>query len=178
MTRSITSILLCAAICAGVAQARHPNRRVREVSLSPSDYHTLLTVGDTVGDETFGLLKTVDGDIIYANNYDDGKQLDTPDISNAPDHFAIFELADGMYATAATDFYPPSTSYVMKLGADKNPVKNPELTVETMNSVDWSAWGGFWLPCSGQLHQSTKKSATIMNGEEYEPNDKVRNDGP
>eukprot|EP00798_Chlamydomonas_sp_ICE-L_P002196 gene2196-33752_t len=93
MTRSITSILLCAAICAGVAQARHPNRRVREVSLSPSDYHTLLTVGDTVGDETFGLLKTVDGDIIYANNYDDGKQLDTPDISNAPDHFAIFEAS-------------------------------------------------------------------------------------
>ena len=56
----------------------------------------------------------------------------------------------------------PGALYVSAIAADEA----GELTVTGSKPVDWSAWGGLWFPCAGQV----TRWGSHLGSEEYEPN--------
>lgn len=75
------------------------------------------------------------------------------------------QVGSESYLTVNTDFFPPGNFYLAKMDVKKN----GSLAVKSLQTVDFSKWGGLWVACSGDLVQHRGKTM-VLGSEEYEPN--------
>ena len=117
-------------------------------------YQTLMRSGDKIGAGTYGLILDKDGNPIVGS---DG----APMISNSTDFSSILQHDGKLYVVSQFETRPAAV-YVTEVKQDPQTGK---LTPVETSSVDWSDYGGHWVPCAG----SVTPWGTHLGSEEYEP---------
>lgn len=128
--------------------------RVNGQEVELGGYKVLLRSGDAPGGEgTFGLMVDQNGDPIEAGG--------EPFVSNAADFSSILTVGDKLYSVTHFEARP-GAMYLTELQQDEA----GELTAVRTSPIDFSEWGGLWVPCAG----SVTPWGTHLGGEEYPPN--------
>lgn len=87
------------------------------------------------------------------------------EISQNPDYTSVLTVGRKIYSFVHFEGPLPSQLYFMELSQDP---ESGALKVIQQTVVDWSEWGGIWLPCAG----SVTPWGTHLGSEEYEPDAK------
>ena len=117
-------------------------------------YHTLLRSGQKAGEGTFGLIMDEKGKPLVGK---DGALM----ISNATDFSSLLNV-DGKLFVVSHFETRPAAMYLTSL--ERN-AQTGELKAVDTKPVDFSAFGGLWVPCAG----SVTPWNTHLGSEEYEP---------
>jgi len=110
----------------------------------------------------FGLALDINGMPVYKYDSETGAASETLEISNAPDFTSLLTAGDSIFMITHFEAPIPSSMYITKLVQD--PVDG-ELSAEWTEAIDWSFYGGIWVPCAG----SVTPWGTHLGSEEYEP---------
>ncbi|WP_319550120.1 alkaline phosphatase PhoX [Desulfogranum marinum] len=121
----------------------------------PIGYNVILRSGDKVGDGTFGLLMDKNGKPVRNK---DGSQH----ISVDNDFSSLLPIGNKLFAVSHFESRP-GAMYVTELSQDKTTGK---LTALSTKNIDFSAYGGLWVPCAG----SVTPWNTHLGSEEYPNN--------
>ncbi|MBE7357401.1 DUF839 domain-containing protein [Campylobacter sp. RM12327] len=116
-------------------------------------YNIIMRSGDKVGDGVFGALYDTNGKLITTK---DG----SPRISNDNDFSSLLTYGDKIFMISHFETRP-AAMYVTELRQDKN----GKLTAVNTRNIDFSKFGGLWVPCAG----SVTPWGTHLGSEEYEP---------
>lgn len=137
----------------------------REVAASPSvkikgkshdiSFHTLMRSGDIIGNSVIGQIKDANGNPVVEK---DGSQF----ISSDNDFSSLLPRGNRLFNVTHFESRP-GAMYLTELSQDKN---TGLLTPLTTESIDFSAWGGLWVPCAG----SVTPWGAHLGSEEYPPN--------
>ena len=117
-------------------------------------FNTLMRSGDSIGEETFGLIRNYQGAPVLQ---EDGSEF----ISNSTDFTSLLHLGDKIYSVTHFESQPGGMYLTELEQADDG-----TLTAVSTRSIDFSTWGGLWTPCAG----SVTPWNTHLGSEEYEPN--------
>ena len=118
----------------------------------------LLRSGDKLGSGTFGQILDEKGVPIVG---EDG----APMISNATDFSSLLEKDGNLYVVSHFETRPAAV-YVTKVERDPD---TGELKAVDTAPVDFSSFGGLWVPCAGSI----TPWGTHLGSEEYEPDARV-----
>jgi secreted PhoX family phosphatase len=118
-------------------------------------FHTLARSGDKIGDGVFGQIVDKDGNPVMGENGE-------PEISNDNDFTSLLPVGDKIFMVNHFESRP-GAMYVSEVSQD---AETGELSLVSTNPVDFSAWGGLWVPCAG----SVTPWGTHLGSEEYPPN--------
>jgi secreted PhoX family phosphatase len=118
-------------------------------------YNTLMRSGDIIGGETFGLIYDQNGNPVRGS---DG----SPFISSDNDFSSLLEVGGRLFNITHFESRP-GAMYLTELA--QSPGTGALTPVSTRN-IDFSAWGGLWVPCAG----SVTPWNTHLGSEEYPPN--------
>jgi len=118
-------------------------------------YHTILRSGDVKKGGTFGLLTDQHGKPVPNGK---GK----PEISNSADFSSLLRANGKLYMITHFE-NRPGGMYLTELKQDP---KTGELSAVSTKPVDFSEYGGLWVPCAG----SVTPWGTHLGSEEYPPN--------
>ena len=132
-------------------------------------FHTIARSGDTLGSNTFGLLVDKDGQPIHEHN-DAGAKSDVKDISNNPDFTSLLDVNGKLYSITQFESPRPGVAYVSEMEQSSD----GELTLTSTTPIDFSSWGGVWIPCAG----SVTPWGTHLGSEEYEPDARPLDETP
>ncbi len=125
------------------------------------DYHTLMRSGDNVGGATFGLMLDQNGIPVVET---DGSQF----ISNDNDFSSLLKVGSKLFCITHFESRPGGM-YLTELSQD---TQTGLLTPVSTKSIDFSAWGGLWVPCAG----SVTPWGNHLGSEEYPPDARVHED--
>lgn len=114
-------------------------------------YHTLFRTGDKLGEAVFGQIYGKDGKPVSVS--EDG-------YSNSPDFTSLLPVGGKLYSLTHFESLP-ATMYLSELAADGE----GNLTPISTRALDFSAVGGFLLPCAG----SVTPWNTHLGSEEHPP---------
>lgn len=117
-------------------------------------YHVMMRSGDMIGGTQFGLVLDQNG-VPVVNN--DGRQY----ISNSNDFSSLLHVGDKLFNLTHFESRP-GAMYLTEL--DQDPDTGMLTPVSTQN-VDFSEWGGLWVPCAG----SVTPWGTHLGSQEYPP---------
>ncbi|TPV96964.1 MAG: DUF839 domain-containing protein [Myxococcales bacterium FL481] len=126
-------------------------------------YHTILRSGDRPGIEdgaegdegTFGLMRDQNGAAV--TDPEDGSDF----VANSADFNSILPVGDKLHMVTHFES-TPGGAYLTEI--DQNATTG-ELTALSTEHIDFSDWGGLWVPCAG----SVTPWGTHLGGEEYPP---------
>ncbi|WP_373501255.1 PhoX family phosphatase [Desulfococcus sp.] len=118
-------------------------------------FNTLMRSGDTIGGQMFGLIYDKDGHAVKGS---DGSIFVSSD-----NDFSSLLPAGGRLFNVTHFESRPGAMYLTELAQD--PATGTLKPVRTQN-IDFSAWGGLWVPCAG----SVTPWNTHLGSEEYQPN--------
>ncbi len=121
----------------------------------PIGFQTILRSGDTIGEETFGLLVDQNGQPVTSK---DG----SVHISVDNDFSSLLLVGDKLFMVSHFESRP-GAMYVTELNQDKN---SGMLTAVSTKNIDFSSYGGLWVPCAG----SVTPWNTHLGSEEYPNN--------
>lgn len=121
-------------------------------------YHVLMRSGDMIGGAQFGLVLDRNG-VPVVNG--DGSQY----VSNSNDFSSLLQAGDKLFNVTHFESRP-GAMYLTELSQD--PATGILTPVSTQN-VDFSAWGGLWVPCAG----SVTPWGTHLGSQEYPPDARV-----
>jgi hypothetical protein len=121
----------------------------------PIDYNVLMRSGDNIGGNTFGLIYDQQGRVVMEK---DGSQF----ISSDNDFSSLIQIDDKLFNVTHFESRP-GAMYLTELNQD--PDTGILTPVQTQN-IDFSKWGGLWVPCAG----SVTPWNTHLGSEEYPPN--------
>jgi secreted PhoX family phosphatase len=134
---------------------RHPLQWRLTVALMTSVFHTLMRSGDVVGNRVIGLIYDENGNEVLEN---DGSRF----ISNDNDFSSLLPKGDRLFNVTHFESRP-GAMYLSELIQDPNTGLLAPLTTQ---NIDFSDWGGLWVPCAG----SVTPWDTHLGSEEYPPN--------
>ncbi|WP_172327916.1 PhoX family phosphatase [Mangrovicoccus sp. HB161399] len=117
----------------------------------PIAYHVLARSGDRIGTGTFAALTGRDGKVVTSA---DGSEH----ISADADFTSLIPKGGKLYSVTHFESRP-GAMYVSELAQDAD----GHLTAVSTKPVDFSAFGGLWVPCAG----SVTPWETHLGGEEY-----------
>lgn len=117
-------------------------------------YNVLLRSGDSVGGNTFAQIFDENGRPVVES---DG----SPFISNDNDFSSLLPVGDSLYMVSHFESRP-GAMYLTELSQNPN---TGALTAVSTENIDFSDWGGLWVPCAG----SVTPWNTHLGSEEYEP---------
>jgi secreted PhoX family phosphatase len=110
--------------------------------------------GDTIGGNVFGALVDSTGQPILNKG--------TPVVSHNPDANNILTAYNNkMYAVTHFESPNPATAYLSEVEQDSA----GKLTYTKTQSIDFSKFGGLWIPCAGSI----SPWGSHLGSEEYEP---------
>lgn len=111
----------------------------------------------------YGGVVTQSGTPVYTFNETTGAPTDIWDISAHPDFSSYLtpEGTDSIFMITHFESPRPAVMYSVELSQDELCGLHPE----RLNFVDWSSFGGLWVPCAG----SVTSWGTHLGSEEYEP---------
>lgn len=112
----------------------------------PLAYHTIARSGDKIGNGTFGAILDINHKPLF--------------ISDANDFSSLHEVDNELFMITHFETVP-AAMYLTRL---KQSPEGLLTAVETRN-IDFSAFGGLWLPCAG----SVSPWGTHLGSEEYAP---------
>lgn len=118
-------------------------------------YNVLARTGDKLGEGIFGLLVDAKGDAVVGG---DGE----PEISVDADFTTLLPVGDKLFSVTHFESRP-GAMYVSEVEQNK---ETGELKYISTKPVDFSAFGGLWVPCAG----SVTPWGTHLGSEEYPPN--------
>ncbi|QKF64587.1 PhoX family protein [Campylobacter corcagiensis] len=125
-------------------------------------FNTIMRSGDKVGDGVFGALYDKNGKLITTK---DG----SPRISDDNDFSSLLTYKDKIFMISHFETRP-AAMYITELSQDEN----GKLTAVNTKNIDFSEFGGLWVPCAG----SVSPWGTHLGSEEYEPDARtVKEDG-
>jgi hypothetical protein len=134
-------------------------------------WNTILRTGESVqllGAEEgstwpFGLVVDQDGNPVYTYD-EEGAPTELEDISSNPDFHSYLtpEGTDSIFQITHFESPRPAVMYSVELKQDS---ETCALTPASISFVDWSAYGGVWVPCAGSI----TPWGTHLGSEEYEP---------
>jgi len=114
-------------------------------------YHLLARTGDKIGDGTFGALTDRNGNVVKSEDGSEHISVDT-------DFTSLIPVGDKLYSITHFESRP-GAMYISELSQDADGM----LTAISTKPVDFSAFGGLWVPCAG----SVTPWATHLGSEEY-----------
>jgi len=117
-------------------------------------FHTLMRSGDVLGENTFGLVHDQNGVPVVES---DGSQF----ISSDNDFSSLIQKGDRLFNITHFESRP-GAMYLTELSQDPS---SGILTPISTRNIDFSAWGGLWVPCAG----SVTPWNTHLGSEEYPP---------
>jgi secreted PhoX family phosphatase len=117
-------------------------------------YHVLQRSGNKIGDSVFGQLMDKDGKPVM--NKDGSKH-----VSVDADFSSLLPVGDKLYSVSHFESRP-GAMYLSELKQDKATGK---LTAVSTKNIDFSEFGGLWVPCAG----SVTPWGTHLGSEEYPP---------
>lgn len=123
----------------------------------PIAYHVIMRGGDKKGDGVFGLMLDENGQPVKNK---DGSEY----ISVSADFTSLLPEGDKLYSVTHFESRPGGM-YLTELKQDE---KTGELTAVSTKNIDFSEFGGLWVPCAG----SVTPWGTHLGSEEYPPNAK------
>ncbi len=106
----------------------------------PIGFQTILRSGETIGNETFGLLVDQNGQPVKSQ---DG----SVHISVDNDFSSLLPVGDKLFMVSHFESRP-GAMYVTELNQDK---KSGALTAVSTRNIDFSGYGGLWVPCAGSV---------------------------
>jgi secreted PhoX family phosphatase len=118
------------------------------------DYNTIMRSGDLIGGETFGLIYDNTGTAVVSA---DGSNF----ISSDNDFSSLLKINDRLFNVSHFESRP-GAMYLTELSQDS---ATGALTPISTRNIDFSAWGGLWVPCAG----SVTPWNTHLGSEEYPP---------
>ena len=118
-------------------------------------FETLMRSGDVIGNQTVGLIYDEGGDAVLNT---DGSQF----VSNDNDYSSLLPRGDRLFNVTHFESRP-GAMYLTELNQDPN---TGLLTPMNTESIDFSDWGGLWVPCAG----SVTPWGSHLGSEEYPPN--------
>lgn len=118
-------------------------------------YKTLLRSGDSIGNETFGLLYNADGSVATSS---DG----SPRVSNANEFTSLLPIGDRLFSVSQFED-APGAMYLIELAQNE---ETGELSAIDLMNVALDGVDGGWVHCAG----SVTPWNTHLASEEYEPN--------
>lgn len=101
-------------------------------------FSVLMRSGDRIGNGTFGLIVDAQGNPVVAA---DGSQF----ISSANDFSSLIPVGDRLFNVSHFESRC-GAMYLTELHQD---MRTGKLTPVSTESVDFSDWGGLWVPCAG-----------------------------
>ncbi|HIP36363.1 MAG TPA: DUF839 domain-containing protein [Crocinitomix sp.] len=117
-------------------------------------FRTIVKSGDSFGDNIFGL--------IYDKN---AKPIQSEDgsvkISHDNDFSSLLPVGDKLFMVSHFET-APAAMYISELSQNK---KTGEIKVKSTKNIDFSKFGGLWVPCAG----SVTPWNSHLGSEEYEP---------
>ena len=117
-------------------------------------YHTMMRSGDMIGGQMFGLVYDKDGNVVKGS---DGSSF----VSSDNDFSSLLNLGDRLFNVTHFESRP-GAMYLTELAQDPS---TGALTPLSTRNIDFSAWGGLWVPCAG----SVTPWNTHLGSEEYPP---------
>jgi uncharacterized protein len=124
-------------------------------------YNVLMRSGDVIGGNTFGLIYDQKGDVVLA---EDGSRF----ISNDNDFSSLIQIDNKLFNITHFESRP-GAMYLTELKQDQS---TGRLSPVTTRNVEFSDWGGLWVPCAG----SVTPWNTHLGSEEYPPNARALED--
>jgi hypothetical protein len=121
----------------------------------PIGYNVLMRSGDAIGGSVFGLIYDRNGDVVVEK---DGSRF----VSNDNDFSSLLKVGGKLYNITHFESRP-GAMYLTELKQDKATGK---LAPVNTRNIDFSDWGGLWVPCAG----SVTPWSTHLGSEEYPPN--------
>jgi hypothetical protein len=121
----------------------------------PLEFNVLMRSGDVIGGNIFGLIYDQNGRVVVEK---DGSRF----VSNDND-FSSLIAVDGKLFNITHFESRPGAMYLTELKQDK---ATGRLTPISTRNIDFSQWGGLWVPCAG----SVSPWGTHLGSEEYPPN--------
>ncbi len=121
----------------------------------PIGYNVLMRSGDEIAGNTFGLIYDQNGNIVVEK---DGSRF----ISSYNDFSSLIQIDDKLFNITHFESRP-GAMYLTELSQDKT---TGALTPLRTQHIDFSKWGGLWVPCAG----SVSPWNTHLGSEEYPPN--------
>jgi secreted PhoX family phosphatase len=121
----------------------------------PIAYHTILRSGDTAGDGIYGLLMDKDGNPV--KNKDGSEHISVDN-----DFASLLPVGDKLFMVSHFESRP-GAMYLTELEQNK---ENGQLTAVDTQNIDFSKFGGLWVPCAG----SVTPWGTHLGSEEYPNN--------
>ncbi len=121
----------------------------------PLKYNTLMRSGDKVGEGVFGLVLDKDGNKVLNK---DG----SVHISVDNDFSSLLPIGDKLFMVSHFETRP-AVMYLTELEQDK---ESGKLTPVNTKNIDFSAYGGLWVPCAG----SVTPWGNHLGSEEYPTN--------
>ncbi len=118
-------------------------------------YRVLMRSGDLIGGNTFGLITDQDGKVVVEK---DGSRF----VSNDNDFSSLLSVGDTLFSITHFESRP-GAMYLTELKQDK---ATGLLSPISTRNIDFSQWGGLWVPCAG----SVTPWVTHLGSEEYPPN--------
>ena len=118
------------------------------------DYHVLMRSGDVIGGDTFGQILDQNGDPTLQT---DGSEF----ISNDNDFSSLIPKGERLFNVTHFESRP-GAMYLTELAQD---AETGMLTPISTKNIDFSAFGGLWVPCAG----SVTPWNTHLGSEEYPP---------
>ncbi len=176
-TALVTTTAIVAALAAAPAGAAEPTLKFSPVPVPVTDaqkrdilasdnvtigagattkigYNTIARSGDKLGGGVFGLLVDKDGKPV---KNEDGSEH----ISVSVDFSSLLMKGDKLYNVTHFESRP-GAMYLTELEQDGNGM----LKAKSTKNIDFSAYGGLWVPCAG----SVTPWGNHLGGEEYPPN--------
>jgi secreted PhoX family phosphatase len=117
-------------------------------------YNTLFRSGDNIGPNTFGQIYDRDGNPVVSEDA-------SPFISSDNDFSSLLKINNRLFNVTHFESRP-GAMYLSELRQD--PITGALTPISTQN-IDFSAWGGLWVPCAG----SVTPWITHLGSEEYPP---------
>lgn len=117
-------------------------------------YNTILRSGDTLGNDTYGMIFDAKGKPVY--NKDGSKK-----ISNSNDFASLLPIGDKLFMVSQFETRP-AAMYLTEL----EQTENGQLKALNTKNIDFSHVNGLWVPCAG----SVTPWNSHLGSEEYEPN--------
>jgi hypothetical protein len=134
------------------------------------DFHLIKRSGQVANDGEVPLGALVDDkkNLIYQQPTVNGKptKSEFPEISPNPDYTSMLPSNGKLFSFVHFEGPLPSSLYLFELAQN---AKDGLITAVKQKVVDWSKWGGLWLPCAG----SVTPWGTHLGSEEYEPDAKL-----
>lgn len=118
-------------------------------------FNTILRSGQQVGDQIFGLLVDQDGTPVV--NKDGSKHISVDN-----DFSSLLPIGNKLYMVSHFESRP-GAMYLTELKQNK---ANGQLSAVKTENIDFSAYGGLWVPCAG----SVTPWNTHLGSEEYPNN--------